>query len=710
MLTLNGKLTLNAGAVKDPNLCDRFNDHDLAAIGEWVSNGYRLDKMSRAKWEQRNAAAMDLAMQIQKAKNFPWPNCSNIAFPLVTIGTTQFHAKAYPAIVDGGNVVKCRIVGEDPDGKKAERSERVATHMSWQRLEEDQSWEEQHDRLLINYSVVGSAFKKSYYNATEGHNCSELVYARDLVLDYWSKSVEDCPRKTHVIPLFRNEIYERVKRGTFRDVLDQGWYKSVAVPRLTVQGQQQDSRSGQSRPATPDETTPFYGLEQHCLLDLDQDGYAEPYIITIEENSKTVLRIVTRFDREEDIERAHDRTIIKVHPLEYFTKYSFLPSPDGGIYDLGFGVLLGPLNEAVNSIVNQLVDGGTMSLTAGGFLGRGAKIRGGTYSFSPLEWKRVDSTGEDLNKSIVPLQVREPSAVLFNLLTMIVNYTNRVAGSNDAQVGENPGQNTPASTQQSMIAEGRKIYAAIFKRHWRSMKEEFKKLYILNGLFLPTTGQNFPGGKALREDYLPSPTDIIPAADPIVVSDEMRIQIAAAVADRAQKVGGYDLEKVERNLLKAWRVDGSASLYPGPKVIPPQGEDPKITIEKMRQEGRKLEIKQENIQFVASLLEEQRLNNAKIEELRASVLKLTADAKSEQAWVTVAAVEASLKALTQHNATILKHIQLVMKGMEHADKPESTNGGRMESLARSAGDNLVTPGSSAAPGGTEGPMGGGQVH
>lgn len=713
MLTLDTHLSLNREAIQAPNLCDRFSDVDLKKIGEWVSNGYRLDKLSRSKWELRNSAAMNLAMQIQEPKNFPWPNCANITFPLVSIGTMQFHAKAYPSIIDGANVVKCRVLGEDADGKKIQRADRVSSHMSWQRLEEDQAWEEQHDRLLINLAVVGSAFKKTYYDSTRGYNVGELVYASDLVLDYYSKSVESSPRKTHVLPMFRNDIYERVKRQVYRDVLDSGWFKSVAIPQVTTQGQQRDNRSGTNPPPQPDETTPFITLEQHCLLDLDGDGYAEPYIITIEERNREVLRIATRFDREEDIERGPGKAIVKIHPMEYFTKYSFLPSPDGGIYDLGFGVLLGPLNEATNSLIDQLIDAGTMSATAGGFLGRGAKIRGGVYSFSPLEWKRVDSTGDDLNKSIVPLPVREPSQTLFNLLSLLINYTNRVAGATDAIAGENPGQNTPASTQQSMIEEGRKIYSAIFKRIWRSMKEEFKKLYVLNGLYLPLDGQTFPGGKAQREDYLPSPTDIVPAADPVVVSESQRIQVAAAVADRAQRTGGYDVEKVERNLLKAWRVEGAASLYPGPKVIPPQGEDPKVTIEKMRQETRKLEIKQENIQFVTNLLEEQRVNNAKIEELRASALKLTADAKSEAAWATVAAVEASIKALDNHNSTILKHIALIMKGMEHDSKPVAeggTNRGGMEELARSAGDSLAPGGNGSAPPGPQGPMGVGPVQ
>jgi chaperonin GroES len=44
---------------------------------------------------------MDLALQLQKDKSFPWPGASNVAFPLVTIAALQFHSRAYPALTGG---------------------------------------------------------------------------------------------------------------------------------------------------------------------------------------------------------------------------------------------------------------------------------------------------------------------------------------------------------------------------------------------------------------------------------------------------------------------------------------------------------------------------------------------------------------------------------------------------------------------------------
>jgi len=670
MLKINSPITLDAKAIGSPNLCERFDEDDLKRIGEECHEGYERDELSRMTWMKRNEAGMDLALQIQKDKSFPWPGCSNVAFPLVTIAAMQFHARAYPAIVNGSEIVKCAIFGEDVDGSQTAHAERVGTHMSWQLLYQDRPWEEQEDKAILNLSIVGTNFKKSYYSASLRHNVSELVLAKDLVLDYWSKSVEDSPRKTHKLPMQRNEVYEKVMRGVFCDCLEEPWYQNSSTPQLSIAQIKQNNRQGVT-PPSPDETTSLLFLEQHCNLDLDDDGYAEPYIVTFEATSKRVVRIVTRFDRESDIERVatgpNKGKIIRIESMEYFTKKTFIPSPDGGIYDIGFGVFLGPLNESVNSLVNMLLDAGTMQTTGGGFLGRGAKIRGGIYTIAPFEWKRVDSTGDDLRKSVFPLPVNAPSDVLFQLLSLLINYTSRIAGTTDTTVGENPGQNTPASSMQTMVEMGQKIYTAIFKRVWRASKEEFAKLFKLNGIFLPLD-QPQPGG-ATRADYQGSSDKISPVADPNMTSETMRLQQALTLKQAAMASPGYNRDEVEVRFLKALRVEGVKTVFPGTQGQPPP-KDPAIQLEELKIQGAlqikaiekqmadaELMMKTQDLagkaqQFVMAQQEEQRLNNAKILELTAKAQEAAANAQSEAAYAQVALINAEVAKVKHQNDNI----------------------------------------------------------
>jgi chaperonin GroES len=667
MLTLSSTITLDKSAITSANLCDRFEREDLDRIGAWAHDNYVRDLASRSDWSRRTEAAMDLAMQLQKGKTFPWHGCANIAFPLVTIAAMQFHARAYPAIINGRSVVQARVVGEDLAGLGRKRADLVSEHMSWQLLEQDEAWEEEVDRALLNVAIVGCGFKKTYFNQGKSHNVSEFVQAKDLVVNYYAKSIDSAPVKTHVFPLFKNEVHERVLRGTFYDVLDEGWYDQAPAPVENTGTIAADHRTG-TRRSTEDPDAPFTILEQHCSLDLDGDGYAEPYIITIEESTQTVLRIVTRFDRIEDIEYTPSRKIIRIDPMEYFTKIPFIPSPDGGILDIGFGILLGPLNESVNSAINQMFDAGTLSNTSGGFLGRGAKIRGGVYEFSPFSWNRVDSSGDDLRKNIVPLPVREPSMVMFNLLSLLIDYTNRVSGSTDMMAGENPGQNTPAETSRAMVEQGQKIYSAIFKRIWRSLKNEFKKLYTLNSIYLPMTSAFGDGGEIRREDYAVAGASIsvIPVADPTISSDAARLAQAQLLREAANTVPGYDQGEVERRFLKSIGIDDVDKVYPG---VDPNAEptpDVKVQVQQMKNQVEAARLDQEKMKFMLTMQETVRLNTAKIATLAAQAQRMEAEATTVAGKANVEAFRAGIEAMRAHNDQTNAHLDRMMESFNES--------------------------------------------
>ena len=612
--------------VYEPNIANLLSKDDLETIGVQVVRDFDNDLMSRSSWEKRTEASLKLALQVTENKNFPWANASNVKFPLITIAALQYHARSYPVLIDNDLPVKCRVVGEDKDGLRALRATRVEQHMSYQLLEEDEDWESEMDKVLITQPIIGCAFKKSYFDPIRKHNISENVLAKDLVVNYWTKSLETASRITHVLQMSKNEIYERTARGLWLEGVSEGrnqQYSSVAMGN----GLQtlQDKAQGLQPPEPNDSSTPIEILEQHCHIDFDGDGYAEPYIVYVRRDNKKVARIVARYTQN-DIERNENNDVLSIKAEQYFTKYPFIPSPDGGFYDLGFGVLLGPLNESINTIINQLVDAGTMANTAGGFLSRGIKLRGGNYTFNPMEWKHVDTTGDDLRKGIVPLPVREPSQVMFTLLNLLINYGERIGGSVDILSGQNPGQNTPAETTRTMAEQGMKVFNGIFKRTHRSLKQEFRKLYRLNQIFVsentPYVSDSTGSGMVLATDYEGPVTDVMPTSDPSITSDTQRINQASAIASRVAATPGlYNRYEAEYAFLKALKVTNIDKLLPdpnGPNAIqaPP---NPKVQIEQM-----KLQAKQASDQLtmkvaLLKLMGEAELNQAQIQKLEAEV-------------------------------------------------------------------------------------------
>ena len=662
--------------LRSPNIAEMMDDEELSSLGQVMMNDINLDLNSRIEWEERNERANKLALQVVEKKTFPWPGASNVKFPLITIAAMQYHSRAYPALISNNEVVKCKVYGKDDDGEMHKRADRISRHMTYQVMEEDEGWEENTDKTLLVQAISGTAIKKSYFDPVKGHNVSELVLPNDFVVNYYTKSIPESPRVSHRILLSSNDLHERQVRGLFLKINDEPPPTTPAQSMLT--NAREDAQG--VRMPTGDPDTPFEFFETHFWHDFDEDGYKEPYIAYIRRDTSKIYRIVARYF--EDSIEYHNGEIIRIKPEQYFTKYGFVPSPDGGFYDLGYGVLLGPTNDSVNTIVNQLIDAGTMSVTGGGFLGRGVKIKGGDYSFKPHEWKRVDSTGDDLRANIFPLPIRDPNGVSFQLLQLLINYGERIAGATDIMTGVSPGQNTPAETSRNTMEQGMKVFNGIYKRTWRAMKEEFQKLYRLNQLYLPSEPVEFEYNNELSfvlpDDYSMDMKLVKPAADPNVVSDSQRQMQAQAVLQLATSTGGFNMYEVQKRYLDALKVSAIDQILPdpkGPNAIKP-GPSEKMQIEKMKNDERQMNHQLRFKLGIAKLMQEAELQQAKITELQAKAVLELEQADGVKSGHAIAMLEAQIGAKRAHVDGIIKSIEM----MQNLEKEANNDGAGIQGM------------------------------
>lgn len=585
------------------NLCDTLDSKSLTEIGVKVIEWFDEDVGSRREWKEKNDRWMKLATQVVERKTYPWPDSANVKYPLLTTAAMQFAARAYPALVPGPRLVNGLVIGEDQQGLKAGSAQRVGRHMSYQLLWEMKGWEEDMDKLCLMLPIVGCLFKKTYYDEVKKTNCSELISPNDLVIDYYAKSVESATRKAHVIYKTRNEISERVRKGLFRDV------DLRQQTSLDEDFRLHNQISGMEEPKIS-AATPYKLIECHCWWDLDGDDYDEPYVITIDYNTKQVLRIVTRFEMD-GVETDEKGKVTKITPTEYFTKFGFIPNPDGSIYDLGFGLLLGGINETVNTLTNQLLDSGTLNNLQAGFLGRGIRVRGGNTRFIPGEWKPVDFSGDDIKKHIFPLPTKEPSDVLFKLLETLVTSGKELASVAEIFVGKMPGQNTPATTTMATIEQGLKVFTAIYKRIYRALGEEYEKLFKLNGIYIDDKvffTINEPQGansqSVYRTDYQ-SGVSVKPNADPNIVSSAQKLMKVQAMGPLLQ-LGTINplvytkryLEAIDEENISELMGDGQGKPYqapPSPEQQQIQGEmqiSQADAMNKKQQSDQKMQLEQ----------------------------------------------------------------------------------------------------------------------
>jgi len=592
------------------NIASDLPEDVLTRLGMDVVYGYDCDKASRKDWEDKAQSGLDIAMQVMATKTTPWPNAANVKHPLIAVAAIQFAARAYPNIVKGTDVVKAQVIGADPEGVKEARAKRVSQHMSWQLTEQMEEWEEDTDKLLHCLPIFGVYYRKTYFDPLLGRNCSEGRSPISVVVNNGVKSLERARRITDEVYLYKNEVIERERAEIF---------SGDTSAKFT---------------GDPQEKPQELYLEQHCYADLDGDGYEEPYIVTVHKETNTVVRVYPRYEAAGI--KADGNVVGRIEPIHYFTKYSFLPSPDGKFHDLGFSHLLGPLNETINTLINQLLDAGTLANRQGGFIGRGIRWKGGAMTFTPGEWKPVDVAGGVLKENLVPMPIKEPSGVLFQLLGALSETADRLASVSEALTGEMPSQNTPATTVLAMIEQGLKVFTSIYKRVFRSLKVEYKKMYRLNGLhvaeeeYYRVLDSQFA---VFKSDYALGDVDVVPVADPTISSEAQKLARARAeyeTMDKNPTIGGrlqilrnyYDALEAKQmdKLLPAKEIE--AILNPPPP--PPNPDLLRLELDTLKQK-QDYEIRMEELENDRIKIE------SEVELAKANAIKAIADAESKEA-------------------------------------------------------------------------------
>mgnify|MGYP003557561512 CR=1 FL=1 len=672
---MDKKKSLQA-SIDEANIAANLDDDELNEIGAECKAGFEADLQSRSHWEEDLEEWTKLAMQVRETKSTPWSNASNVKYPLLSTAAMQFNARAYPSLVPAdGKIVKGKTIGKDPTGEKGTKADRVATYMSYQFMHEMDGWDEDMDRLLIMLPIVGTVFKKTYWSGSVKSIASELVLPKNLIVNNWASNLEQAERVSEVIEMSQRVFEERKRQGLFLDV-------DLGTPTNET-----PNNTSRDSPARIDETTPYFLIEQHGYLDLDDDGYKEPYIITFHKTTGKVVRITARFEPD-GIELDDKGEITKITAIQYYTKYSFVPNPDGSFYDLGFGVLLGPINETVNTLINQLVDAGTLSNLQSGFIGKGLRLKIGDEKFKPGEWKPVASGGSDLKNQIIPLPTKEPSDVLFKLMGAMITSGKELASVAEIFVGKMPGQNTPATTTMATIEQGMKVFTAVYKRIYRALDKEFKKVYKLNGVYLnPETYVKVLDTQVGPADFDSADYDVCPGADPTAMSSTERLMKAQGLMEMLPSFGPMmNPVEVLKRVLQAQEQPNWESIV-APEVMasgqpPPPPPDPKMMAvqEKAKTDQAKVMMDQQNMQFKQAL--EQRDQQFKM------AMEAAKQHQEAQHAQVMAAIEAQSKATQAHLqvASVAQKVQA--SNVEHNQKIQQNAESHQQKLSQQRAQSL----------------------
>jgi len=592
-----------ATAPQHTNLAEELSEEELASLGRYLCESTEADDQSRQDWIDDQGEYLKLAAQVRESKGSPWQNASNVKYPLLTLAAVHFHARAMPGLINGERPVLAKVNGRSNPEKEA-RASRVSTYMSYQVNSLTSEWMDVMDRLLFVLPIVGLAYKKTYYCELKERDASELVLPSELIVNYYATCYERAAQ-THVRYMEANELIEHQRMGYFLDIdldaIDGG--KGIDTG-------ERDATIGLTPPTSEEYDVGYKLYERHGWADLDGDGYQEPYIFTLDSKSQKILRIVARWD-EKNVKYNDEGQVGRITPTQYFTAYQLVPDPNSAVYALGFGSLLGSTNEAVNTILNQLIDAGTLSNLQAGFIGRGVKLPGGNTRFKPGEWKQVNSTGDDIRKSVFPMPVREPSGTLLSLLQLLLDAGQQVTSVSDMMMGENPGQNQKATTTMAVLEQGLSVFKGIYRRIHRALTRELALIADLNFKYLdeeqylqvldealpgriPSASSEEPDGMMEMspddgrvDDFDLEDMDITPTSDPTMITDAQRLAKSNSLLEKMAMGLPINPVIVTKRVLEAEQQEGVEELMTLPKPQGPSQEEKEFLLDVEKQ---KLEV------------------------------------------------------------------------------------------------------------------------
>ena len=533
----------------DANLAEYMDDKDLAMLSSELIDDFDKDTQDRKDWIKTYVDGLKLLGLKYEERTEPWQGACGVFHPMLTESVVRFQSEGITETFPAMGPVKTKIIGKDtPEAEDA--AARVQEDMNYQLTEVMVEYRPEHEKMLWNLPLAGSAFKKVYYDPSRGRQAAVFIPAEDIVVPYGATSLETAERVTHVMRKTENEILRLQNAGFYADVeLGEPGYELDDIEK------QKAEENGMS--ATQDDR--YRILEMHVDLDLPgfehtdkkgkPTGIALPYVVTLEKQTGTVLAIRRNWYEDDELQLKR----------QHFVHYQYIPG--FGFYGYGLIHLIGGYAKSATMLIRQLVDAGTLSNLPGGLKSRGLRIKGDDTPIQPGEFRDVDVPSGSIRDNILPLPYKEPSQVLFGLFQNIVEEGRAFASSGDMNVSDMSAQ-APVGTTLALLERTLKVMGAVQARMHFTMKQEFKLLKVIIADYAPEDYDYEPeeGSRAARKsDY--EKVDVIPVSDPNAATMAQKIVQYQAVMQLAQQAPQlYDLSLLHRQMIEVLGVKNANKL------------------------------------------------------------------------------------------------------------------------------------------------------
>jgi hypothetical protein len=527
------------------NLAEEMDDGELADLASDLMELVDADIASRKDWTETYVKGLEVLGTKYEERTEPWNGACGVYSTVLTEAAIRFQSETITETFPAQGPVKTEIIGAI-DKLKEQAAQRVQDDMNFKLTEEMPEYRPEHERMLFNLGLAGSAFKKVYFDPGLGRQTSIFVPAEDVIIPYGSSGARMAERVTHVMRKTKNDIKKLQVAGFYRDI-------DLGEPVMNHTDVEKKKAEEQGYSVTDDDRYQVYEIQVDWNLKgyEDEDEVAVPYIVTIDKGTQEVLAIYRNWEESDE----------NYQKRQHLVQYDYIPG--FGAYGMGLIHIIGGYARAGTSLIRQLVDAGTLSNLPGGLKSRGLRVKGDDTPIAPGEFRDVDVPSGSIKDNIMTLPYKEPSQVLMALLNQITDEGRRLGSIADMKVSDMSAQ-APVGTTLALLERQLKIMGAVQARVHNSMKQEFK---ILKGIIRDNTPSQYEyepqsgDASAKREDY--DLVEVIPVSDPNSSTMAQRIMQYQAVIQLAQQAPQiYNLPNLHRQMIEVLGIKNAEKLVP----------------------------------------------------------------------------------------------------------------------------------------------------
>lgn len=547
---LEKKLALE-DAPFDANLAEVLPDEVVNQIALDLRNAIDEDKQSRREWEDALTKGLDLLGIKEEERAMPWPGACGVVHPMILEAAVRFQSKTVTRLFPAEGPAQAKVLGET-DSAKIAQAKRVADDLNYWLTSRMVEYRDETEQMLFALPIDGSAFKKVYYDPLSKRPVAQFVPANDFLMPYGFPNLESCPRYTHVLKKGLGDILQLQETGFYRD---------IRLTQNPVELDRMEEKIARLSGVTPSYTRNDLLTLWEATVDLIlENKQSRSYVVTIESETNKVLSIRRNW-REDDKDA---RKVIS------FVHFRYVPWK--GPYGLGLIHLIGGIGRSSTSILRQLVDAGTLSNLPGGLKSKTLRIKGDNDPIQPGEFRDVDVPAGKIADSIAFLPYKEPSAVLFQLLQMLVEEGKSFASIAELDIASSA-QNAPVGTVLALIERATEVITAVQSRMHIGLGRE---LTLVAEIIRDNTGPDYdypPANnvpKSAKEDDYHAGVTIIPVSDPAAATTAQKImEYQAALQLSSQAPQLYDLPLLHRSMVQVLGIDNADQIVPDKTATDP---------------------------------------------------------------------------------------------------------------------------------------------